>query len=220
MLATVAVMAVLAAAPKKAPASAAELRTQANVAARAGEYEQAVVLLRKAIALEPEEASAHKLLAAALANSGEMDQSTVEYHRFLDLAPNDPDAPKVAAMLRSYEKSKSGAGEAERSPAPVHHASAVAEPGPSASGTELRQAGEEAMRQGDYDKATKTLRRAVTVAPRDAQAHKLLGSVLANGGEMDAAAVEYRLFVKLAPNDPETPKVKKMLHIYEQSKGQ
>lgn len=57
--------------------------------------------------------------------------------------------------------------------------------------------------------------RCVDLDPKSARCHKMLGSTYASLRDVENGAKHYRLFVKLAPDDPDAPKVRQLLEEYD-----
>jgi len=67
--------------------------------AKDGEYERAVELFTKAIALNPEHADSERALAAALEQLGREDEAIEHLKRYLELKPDAPDSKAVEAKI-------------------------------------------------------------------------------------------------------------------------
>ena len=66
----------------------------------------------------------------------------------------------------------------------------------------MKASGTSLMREGKNDEAGVLLRRASKADPDNPTLHKMLGASLANSGEMDSAAKEYRRYLEIAaPNE-------------------
>jgi Tfp pilus assembly protein PilF len=75
------------------------------------------------------------------------------------------------------------------------------------------------MRDKQLGPARAKLEACVKAAPKNADCHRLLGTVFAKQGELEKGAKEYREFLKLAPADhPEYERVKKILDEYQQAR--
>lgn len=67
-------------------------------------YEQAVVMLTEALAVDPAMAEAERSLAASLERLGREAEALEHLRRYLELRPDAPDAAVVAERLRAAEK--------------------------------------------------------------------------------------------------------------------
>jgi spermidine synthase len=82
------------------PETAATYEVLGIVEARAGNLADAVVLFRRAVALDPDDAAAHWHLGAALAQQGNLDEALTHISRSVDLDPNNPDAVNDLRVLQ------------------------------------------------------------------------------------------------------------------------
>ena len=71
--------------------------------AKDGEYERAVDLFTKAIALDPNHADSERALAAALEQLGQHDEAIVHLKRYLELNPEGPDSKAIRAKIDASE---------------------------------------------------------------------------------------------------------------------
>ena len=85
----------------RAAGDLAALVSRAAAASREGDHTAAIAALRSAVAIAPDDRTAHRRLAAAQAVAGDLDGARREYHRFITrlLLRHLPD---VAAIERSY----------------------------------------------------------------------------------------------------------------------
>jgi len=77
------------------------------------------------------------------------------------------------------------------------------------------QKGKEQLAAKDVEAARASLEKALELDPQLGAAHRLLGVARARLGEIEAAAKEYRAFVRACPRDPDAPKVRALLEQYE-----
>jgi pSer/pThr/pTyr-binding forkhead associated (FHA) protein len=74
------------------------------------------------------------------------------------------------------------------------------------------------MRKSQLREAQASFTRCLNADPNYARCYVLLGSTLAKIGRTDEAAKYYRIFVRMAPGDPSSAKVREYLDNYEASK--
>ena len=74
---------------------------------------------------------------------------------------------------------------------------------------------EHLIRQKRISEALDILRPEVRAHPDQARGHLFLGVALQRSGDPEGAVLQYRLFLKLAPNSPEAGKIREILHDYE-----
>jgi Flp pilus assembly protein TadD len=82
----------------------------------------------------------------------------------------------------------------------------------------LYQDATELIRQKQFENAELMAQRCSEADPRFAECHLVHGAALAYMGQPDKAADAYRSFLRLAPDHPQSPKVKQVLENYEKSK--
>ncbi|HLL02035.1 MAG TPA: protein kinase [Myxococcaceae bacterium] len=103
------------------------------------------------------------------------------------------------------------------SPAPkVRSAERRAEPGA------VRRAHDDALlliRTRQFDAAASLARECLQLDPQYARCHMLLGTCYARLSKLELAAKHYREFVRLAPKDPDAPRVQQLLRAYERRKA-
>ncbi|MET0403416.1 MAG: FHA domain-containing protein [Cystobacter sp.] len=88
---------------------------------------------------------------------------------------------------------------------------------PTTEAKKLLTEGTSALRQQQYKEAESLLKKCIANYPAYAPCHMLMGTTVARMGRLDEGAQFYREFLKLAPNDVNAPKVKKLVDDYEKS---
>jgi serine/threonine-protein kinase len=89
--------------------------------------------------------------------------------------------------------------------------------GDSGAADKLYRDGVALIRQQQFAEAMAVLSKCITVDPSHAQCHLMLGTVMARRNHHAEGAKYYREFLRLAPNDPKAPMVKKLLADYERT---
>lgn len=88
---------------------------------------------------------------------------------------------------------------------------------PEPTAAQLRAKATQQVREARLAEAEVTARACIQKYPAEAHCHLLLGSTVARRGRAEEGAKEYREFLRLAPDDPAAPKVKRLLEDYEKS---
>ncbi|MFY0580138.1 FHA domain-containing protein [Cystobacter fuscus] len=81
----------------------------------------------------------------------------------------------------------------------------------------LLEEGKTLLRQQKYQDAESYFRKCISVDPGNASCHMWMGTTVARLGNFEKGAQFYREFLRLAPNDPNAAKVKKLIDDYEKS---
>jgi tetratricopeptide (TPR) repeat protein len=76
----------------------------------------------------------------------------------------------------------------------------------------------DAFELGNYSTAASVLDRCVNAFPEHADCQRLLGDTYMHLGYRDEARAHYREFLRLAPDDGEAPRVRKIVEEYDRSK--
>jgi pSer/pThr/pTyr-binding forkhead associated (FHA) protein/tetratricopeptide (TPR) repeat protein len=100
---------------KQAQARAALRKGKELASDTSKRYKEAIVVLERALALDPSLAEAHFILGTCHARLGNLKKGAYHYEEFVHMAPNDPSAAEVVEVLRTYFKSS---GERPRWPLP------------------------------------------------------------------------------------------------------
>ena len=159
-----------------------------------GESAEAILLLRRAVQLDPQDPVIHYDLGNSLARQGRLDQATASYQQALSLKPEYAAAHYNLASVRSAaghheeaEELMARALEADSGYQPAHKALA-----------QLRE------RRGDYDGAIEALEVAVGIRPDDVEARNLLGYLLGKQGRRSAAEVVLRRTLQIDSTHADT----------------
>jgi Flp pilus assembly protein TadD len=154
---------------------------------------EAVELFRKAIALDPDDPSAHFAMATALSKVGQEHEAIEQYRQACALDPNNAEWLASLAMSLAVNGDMDEAIDTWRKSLQIDPANAEVE---SMLGAALFQSG----RQQD---GIATLRKAVGMDSKLAGAHKELGLSLSQLGQMDEAVDELQTAVELKPDSAE-----------------
>lgn len=165
----------------KDPRDAGAHTNLSMLALASGRALEAEVHARLAIALREPVAEAHVNLALALARVGDIDEALVHWRRALELAP---ESPAARAGLSTAELAR-----LDRAPAPDPAARAAA----------LVASGREIKTLGLREAALALFRRAVAIAPGDAQAQFALGTALVEAGALEEAEAACRRALAIDP---------------------
>lgn len=150
----------------------------------------AIAHLQKYVAARPDDVVGHALLGSAFQQAERFDEATKEFERSLAIDPDYPYAQVSLARIYAYQKKTDKAlalfekGMPRIEPdAPTFYLYALA----------LKDAGK-------LSEAERQIRRAIQLDPKYADAHKLLGEILALEGKNDEAAAEKKRVEELGAN--------------------
>jgi Flp pilus assembly protein TadD len=73
---------------------------------RAKQFNEAVLMAKKCLAIDPAMADCHKLAGATYAVMNEQEKGAHHYREFLRLAPDREDAPRIRYLLEQYDAQK------------------------------------------------------------------------------------------------------------------
>ncbi|MFN0063449.1 MAG: FHA domain-containing protein [Myxococcaceae bacterium] len=113
-----------------------------------------------------------------------------------------PRAPLARAPVRPNEPLRP-----RETPAPLPADEALA----------LLNDGRALVKQGKLKEAEAVFQKCLSTAPQHARCHMMLGSTYAQMRMLERGAFHYRRFLELAPNDPNSPRVKELLEKYDES---
>jgi len=208
-----------------------------------GELGEAVPLLSRAVELNPRSAAAHGNLALALEDGGDAGGAEREYRAALDLAPEDVMMRvNLGLMLVNAGQTEPGKAELRRAlPGAKENRAALV-----AIGNGLRRAGDaagavQAMQgavdtggeptpalltelalaqraAGDRDTAIATIERALTMDPKYATAHYVLGNMLAGAKKLADAKKHYERYLALEPKGAQADEARERLKVIKQMK--
>jgi protein O-GlcNAc transferase len=160
---------------------------------QAGQPQQAIELIDRAIAINPSVADYHVNLGVVLAATGKLPAATFEFQRAVTLRPDSAEAhANLGNALRSAGKLNEAVAACQRAVQlrPDHLAAHV-------------NLGHALQERGDLDQAIAVFARVVALKPDFVDGHQSLGNVLFAKGEFDQAAGSYRVAATLRPSDPQ-----------------
>lgn len=157
-----------------------------------GAYEEAVAELEKAIALDPDNADAHRNLGIAYGELNRWEESAAAYERAIEIDPDFGEA--YADLTAAYFH-------LGRIPEALEAGEKAIELAPD-SATAHNNLGVVYEQQGEFDKAIAEYERAVELDPSDPNPHNNLGIIYKQQGEFDQAIAEYEKAIALDPGDP------------------
>lgn len=187
---------------------------------------------RKRIAKNPNDAQAYRDLATALETKGDFPGAVAALRQFTKLRPSNVDAltdlaglyttqgsrlqPQIQAAqarntssLDAFNAGISFNGQQAVPPNPIFQAESAV--------TSNRLQMLYTSQQKDFTNAELVYKRIVKITPRDATAQLNLGQVAQQAGDTGTAIAAYETFIKLAPDDPTTPIVKKQIKSLKQA---
>jgi tetratricopeptide (TPR) repeat protein len=224
------------------PSPAAQAHALLALSSRAdGRNALSIPEFRQAVKLAPQTASFHLELAAALAQDLQTEEAILELRQAAERQPNDPRlhvalatflfktddpdaaATEVQAALRINPNEASfhaalgslEAGQTGQIDAAINSLQTALKLNPQLAGT--RQNLDRILAYKEQVKAEIASQRSrVQQAPQDANAHYVLGTVEARGGDLDAAAKEYQRAIELDPNEGHAHAALAELHFLRQ----
>ena len=113
----------------------------------------------------------------------------------------DPAAPAVPPDVHDPDEPP------EVPPAPAPASAAAPKVAAPDDAKKLFEDGKTLFEKKQHREARALFTRCLEVDPDYARCHLMLGSTYARLGDVESGARHYRIFVKLAPNAPETPKL-------------
>ena len=167
-----------------------------------GRAEEAIPMLKDAIARRPDYAEAHYMLATILKQQGQAGTALEEVRRTIAIDPKSAEAQTTLGQLLQATHDAEGAraafAEAER----LHKVKADAQ-----AATFAVNAGLQQLKRKDLARAIAKFREAIELAPDNAQAHFQLALALRGSGQSDEAKREFAAARRLAPylRPPATP---------------
>jgi len=173
-------------------AKADDLFDAAQAAVRAENYNNAIELLQRALALEPEHKYGWDALAETYLNAGDFNKAIENYQHQLKVDPYDDLANNGLGAVYSLQHNYDAALKAFQ---------AQVELNPLDKGAHIA-IGQIYIVREDYKNAVTELERAVSITPQSAPAHYLLGNAYLNTGATDKAISAFEESLKLDTNNP------------------
>jgi predicted O-linked N-acetylglucosamine transferase (SPINDLY family) len=155
----------------------------------AGRLAEAEASYLQFLAQEPEHSAALHCLALVEFSSGKTEKALEHIQRAVQLQPNSPDIQQAHGIILATLGRLDEALEAFEKSIEIQPTSLA-----------FRNAGIAWVKKGEFDQALRCARNAVALSPRDAEAHLVLGDVLAGQRKFRDAVAEYDAAVKLDPN--------------------
>ncbi|WP_245815017.1 FHA domain-containing protein [Cystobacter ferrugineus] len=208
--------------PTQAAATAEQKLQPAQDAIKARDFDKAVALLEAMGGAGQRPAQAEELLKQARAEQEA--KKNLEQARKAFEAGNLQDAQKgltaagstvAFATERTRLKEKVDTALAKEATRPA--AGTAPRQDPVADAKKLLEDGKGLLRQQQYQEAEAVFRKCIAADPTNAPCQMMMGTTQARMGHFDKGAQFYREFLRLAPNDANAPKVKKLVDDYEKS---
>ncbi|MGV8940783.1 MAG: tetratricopeptide repeat protein [Lysobacter sp.] len=161
-------------------------------ALRRGATDEALIAARTAVAEQPQDAAAHRLLANALRLAGDRDAAIAAIDQAIELAPEDADLHLERAGLMLHERKLDEA-----------QASLARSIGldPNQFPAYIVQA-QLALGRGDLDEAERLTRTAARIAPEHPQIAALEGTLALRRGDADRALAMLNAALQVWPDEP------------------
>jgi tetratricopeptide (TPR) repeat protein len=175
-------------------AKADDLFDAAQAAARAENYANAIELLQRALALEPEHKYGWDALAEMYLNSGDFNKAIETYKHQLQVNPYDDLANNGLGGVYTLQHNYDEALKAFQTQIEIN---------PLDKGAHIA-IGQIYIVREDYKSAVPELERAVSITPQSSVAHYLLGNAYLNTGDTDKAIDAFEQALKLDTNNPMT----------------
>jgi tetratricopeptide (TPR) repeat protein len=198
----------------EAAAAAEALKTTGNSADVAGQIfnegvdlyqkrkvDQAVLLFEQAADLDPTLTNAHVALAGLYLGKGDFDKALTESDRALALDPANNSALKYhfEACLR---------GGSDQLPEAIEAFGAVDYPYVSKA---VNQHAFNLFENNQYDESRQLVEQLLALDPEDARANYVMGLILVNAGDNEAARKHLQAFVEATPDDPDAAGARSMI---------
>jgi predicted O-linked N-acetylglucosamine transferase (SPINDLY family) len=176
------------------PTASPELLVAAVRALQAGDLQQAELLCRQLLVLEPRNADAFHVLGLALTQSGRSDAAIEPLRSATHLRPGNAIAWFNLGIAYANSEQFSAAAQCQRNAIQL-------QPGLAEAHNKLSVA---SARLGDFGAAIAAARRAAELQPHDAGAHFHLGNLLREEGRLPEAVAAYNTALRVRPHQPET----------------
>ena len=162
---------------------------------------QAIILFEEAAVLDPTIAAAHVALAGLYLNKGAFDEALAASDRALALVPGD----KTALKYRFEASLRSGS---DQLPEAIEALAAVDLPYVSEA---VNETALNLFAENKYDQSKNLVEQLLVLDPKDARANYVMGLILVNAGDNDAARKHLQAFVDEAPYDPDAAAARTMM---------
>jgi len=177
-----------------------------------GKYQDAEKALRNAVASTPDDIRARYYLGLSLLQLRRFNESADELQKAKDDWSNSrdesrPDSPSEAQIQIAIGRAYTGLKQYDRA---LQNLDAAKEKDPNNSEAFLYR-GVLFVDQKDYSRALPELEKAIELDQKNAYAHYYAGIAYSNSGKPDKMVGEFQTFLKLAPDAPESAKVRSML---------
>jgi tetratricopeptide (TPR) repeat protein len=175
-------------------AKADDLFDAAQAAVRAENYSNAIELLQRGLALEPEHKYGWDALAETYLNAGDFDKAVESYRHQLKVDPYDDLANNGLGQVYTLQHKYDDALKAFQAQIEIN---------PLDKGAHVA-IGQIYIVREDYKSAVPELERAVSITPQSPVAHYLLGNAYLNTGQTDKAIAAFEAALKIDSNNPTT----------------
>ena len=175
-------------------AKADDLFDAAQAAARAENFQNAIELLQRGLALEPEHKYGWDALAEMYLNAGDLNKAIDNYKHQLQVNPYDDLANNGLGSVYSLQHNYDDALKAFQAQVDINPLDKTAH----------IAIGQIHIVREDYKSAIPELERAVAITPQSPVAHYLLGNAYLNVGQTDKAIEAFEEALKLDSNNPMT----------------
>lgn len=166
---------------------------------QAGQYDQAIGVVRDALHTKPDDVELQFELGAALERSGDKTSAEATFQAILEKHPDNTGTMNYLGYMWAEQ------GVHLDRAAEMLNRAVTLEPG---NGAYLDSLGWAYFRQGKLDLAEKYLNNAAQILPRDATVHEHLGDVLAKRGDTNRALSLYRVALTLDPESKDEAKLR------------
>ena len=157
-----------------------------------GRTEEAILLLKQALAIQPDNPEALTSLGHAHKRQGELQSAAVAYRKVLAI---DPDRPQILLHLGDVLHAQ---GELDDAVTAYHKALAIKPDAPDV----LNNLGNTCLEKGDLQKAGEFYQKALAIKPDRPGMHNNLGNVFLGQGKLEAAIDSYSKAIALNSNNP------------------
>ena len=156
-----------------------------------GRLDEAMEYHKKAIQLDPKDASAHYNIANILLSRNKLEQAIGEYEKSLYINPGYAKAHGNLAVAMAQQ------GKLDEA---IEHFSQASKIEPNNIGAHYNLA-MALINKGSFEHAADEYRQVLRLQPQDVDTRCILGDILAKLGRFDEAAAEYNQAIKIDPNN-------------------